>query len=315
VLLHPLDLIPDFIPIVGNLDDLILVPIGIALALKLVPATVIADCRARAQADEGRPVSRVGAAFIIAVWLLVAAFGFLFVRNLLPQEISPDDGVREHQMGGPTVVPAPAVPMTRTAAARRGLLLEGASAAWMLVEAALALGAGLAARSVLLTAFGFDSVIELVSAVLLIWRLAREAGGGDLGALERIEVRATKVSAVLLVLLCLYVVTTSIAGLVAHVEPEGSILGIAVAAAAVAVMPALAVGKRRVNAVLNSAALKADIAETAVCAWMAGTVLVGVALTTTFGWWWAEYVAAAGLLYWLVGETREAVEAARAGRA
>jgi len=83
VLLHPLDLIPDFIPIVGNLDDLILVPIGIALALKLVPATVIADCRARAQADEGRPVSRVGAAFIIAVWLLVAAFGFLFVRNLL----------------------------------------------------------------------------------------------------------------------------------------------------------------------------------------------------------------------------------------
>ncbi len=218
-------------------------------------------------------------------------------------------------MGGPTVVPAQAVPMTRTAAARRGLLLEGASAAWMVVEAALAIGAGLAARSVLLTAFGFDSVIELVSAVLLIWRLAREAGGGDLGALERIEVRATKVSAVLLVLLCLYVVTTSVAGLLAHVEPEGSLLGSAVAAAAVAVMPALAVGKRRVNAVLHSAALKADIAETAVCAWMAGTVLVGVALTTTFGWWWAEYVAAVGLLYWLVGETREAVEAARAGRA
>ena len=79
----PLDLIPDFIPIVGYLDDLILVPIGIALALKLVPATVIADCRARAQADEGRPVSRVGAAVIIAIWLIVAGGGFLFLRNLL----------------------------------------------------------------------------------------------------------------------------------------------------------------------------------------------------------------------------------------
>jgi len=218
-------------------------------------------------------------------------------------------------MRDPTVVPAQVVLMPRTAAARRGLLLEGASAAWMVVEAALAIGAGVAARSVLLTAFGFDSVIELVSAVLLIWRLSREARGGDLGALERIEVRATKVSAVLLVLLCLYVVTTSVAGLLAHVEPEGSLLGSAVAAAAVVVMPGLAIGKRRVNAVLNSAALKADIAETAVCAWMAGTVLVGVALTTTFGWWWAEYVAAVGLLYWLVGETREAVEAAREGRA
>jgi len=212
-------------------------------------------------------------------------------------------------------VPAQAVPLTRTAAARRGLLLEGASALWMLVEAILAVGAGVAARSVLLTAFGFDSVIELLSAVLLLWRLSREARGGDAGALERIEVRATQVSAGLLVVLCLYVVTLSIAGLAARVEPEGSLVGIAVAAAAVVVMPGLAVGKRRVNAVLDSSALKADIAETAVCAWMAGTVLVGVALTTAFGWWWAEYVAAAGLLYWLVGETREAVEAARQRRA
>ncbi len=79
----PFDLIPDFIPVVGYLDDLILVPIGIALALKLVPAPVIADCRARAQVAEGRPVSRVGAAFMIAIWLILAAIGFLVVRNLL----------------------------------------------------------------------------------------------------------------------------------------------------------------------------------------------------------------------------------------
>ncbi len=79
----PFDLIPDFIPVVGYLDDLILVPIGIALALKLVPAPIIADCRARAQVAEGRPVSRLGAAFMIAIWLTLAAIGFLLVRNLL----------------------------------------------------------------------------------------------------------------------------------------------------------------------------------------------------------------------------------------
>lgn len=79
----PFDLIPDFIPVVGYLDDLILVPIGIAVALKVVPASVIADCRARAQLAEGRPVSRLGAAFIAAIWLILAATGILLVRNLL----------------------------------------------------------------------------------------------------------------------------------------------------------------------------------------------------------------------------------------
>jgi len=79
----PFDLIPDFIPVVGYLDDLILVPIGIAVALKVVPASVIADCRARAQLAEGRPVSRLGAAFIVAIWLILAATGILLVRNLL----------------------------------------------------------------------------------------------------------------------------------------------------------------------------------------------------------------------------------------
>jgi divalent metal cation (Fe/Co/Zn/Cd) transporter len=203
------------------------------------------------------------------------------------------------------------VPLIRVDAARRGLRLEAASFIWMVMEAAIAIGAGVVARSVLLTAFGFDSVIEAVSAGVLTWRLSRERSGADTEGVEQVEVRATKISAALLVMLCLYVVATSIAGLIAHVEPEGSLLGVVVSAAAVVVMPALAIGKRGVNRVLNSAALKADIAETKVCAYMAGTVLLGVAVNRVSGWWWAEYVAAAGLLFWLVGETREALEAAR----
>ena len=71
----PIDLIPDFIPVLGYLDDLILLPIGIALAIKLVPQQVLAECRARAQEtiQNGKPVSRVGGAVIVLIWLVLAA--------------------------------------------------------------------------------------------------------------------------------------------------------------------------------------------------------------------------------------------------
>ena len=204
---------------------------------------------------------------------------------------------------------------TVRSAARMGVRLELVTVVWMVAEATLAIGAGVVARSVLLTAFGADSLIELLSGGLLLWRLDAERTGGDLERVERTEVAATRLSAALLVALCLYVVATTAAGLFAHVEPDRSFLGLAVAAAALVVMPALAQGKRRVNRVLSSAALRADIAETTMCAGMAATVLVGVALHATLGWWWAEYAAAVGLLGWLVVETREVLEAARAGRA
>jgi uncharacterized membrane protein YkvA (DUF1232 family) len=80
--LSPIDLIPDFIPVIGYLDDLIVVPLGIALALKLIPAAVMADCRSQARAAGGPPISRAGAAFIIALWLAAALFVFLVLRNL-----------------------------------------------------------------------------------------------------------------------------------------------------------------------------------------------------------------------------------------
>ena len=73
--LSPIDLIPDFVPVLGYLDDLIIVPLGIALALKMIPADVMAECRARSQAvmAEGKPVNWVAAGIIIAIWLMVAA--------------------------------------------------------------------------------------------------------------------------------------------------------------------------------------------------------------------------------------------------
>lgn len=67
--LSPIDLIPDFVPVLGYLDDAILLPLGILLAIRLVPAEVMAECRARAEAAARRPVSRAGAAFVVAVWV------------------------------------------------------------------------------------------------------------------------------------------------------------------------------------------------------------------------------------------------------
>lgn len=203
----------------------------------------------------------------------------------------------------------------RASALSRGIRLETFTVVWMAAEAVLAIGAGIAARSVLLTAFGADSVIELLSGATLLWRLRVESAGGDGARVDRVERRAVQISAALLILLCTYVALTSVAGFVLQVEPERSWLGVAVSAAAVVAMPWLAVRKRAANQVLQSAAFRADIAESATCAYLAGVTLIGAAINAITGLWWAEYLAAVILLRWLVPEAREALDAARAGSA
>ncbi len=76
----PIDLIPDFIPVLGYLDDLVLIPFGIFLAIKIIPSHVMAECRTRAieLASQGKPVNRIAAAVIILIWLACAAFGLLW---------------------------------------------------------------------------------------------------------------------------------------------------------------------------------------------------------------------------------------------
>jgi len=80
--LSPIDLIPDFVPVLGYLDDLVLIPLGIAIAVKLIPSAVLAECRARAQVmQNGKPVSRVAAGVIVIIWIAVAAMGALWVLS------------------------------------------------------------------------------------------------------------------------------------------------------------------------------------------------------------------------------------------
>jgi uncharacterized membrane protein YkvA (DUF1232 family) len=79
----PIDLIPDFIPVLGYVDDLILVPLGVLLALRLIPAPVMADCRQRAREAQARPVNWLAAAVIVLVWLGLAALGVFWLARLL----------------------------------------------------------------------------------------------------------------------------------------------------------------------------------------------------------------------------------------
>jgi divalent metal cation (Fe/Co/Zn/Cd) transporter len=195
----------------------------------------------------------------------------------------------------------------RDAVVRSGIRAEIVTIVWMAIEAALAVVAGVRAHSVLVTAFGFDSVIELLSGVVLLWRIKNESAPNA----EAIERRASTISAVLLVLLCAYIIITSVVGVVRHIESEETALGLAVAVAAVVLMPLLAMWKRRINRELQSAALRADIAETSACGYIAAIVVAGVLLNHFLHIWWIEYAASLVLFVWIARETKEAFEAAR----
>lgn len=194
---------------------------------------------------------------------------------------------------------------------RAGMGIELWTIAWMVVEAAVSLGAGLAAGSIALVAFGVDSVLELVSAAVLLWRLNVERRGASPERVEQAERRASAVVGWSLLLLALYVVVDVGHDLWTRAAPESAPVGIVLAAAALVVMPILVRGKRRIAAEIASPALKGDAACGIVCAYMAATLLVGLALRAALGWWWADPVAALGLVYFIVREGREALAAAR----
>lgn len=202
----------------------------------------------------------------------------------------------------------------RAAQVQAGIRIEQVTVVWMVIEAVIATGAGIVAHSILLTAFGIDSVIELVTGGMLLWRLTTEARGRSLEHIERAENRAAWVTGIGLVALCLYVVVSAVTDLLMHHQAEGSPAGIGLALVAVIGMPLLARRKRTIATEINSGALRGDAACSITCAYMAGTLLAGLVLTMALGWWWADSVAALGLIYWLHGEAREALEGAKAGR-
>ena len=197
--------------------------------------------------------------------------------------------------------------MDRVAFLRRGIALEGVTVGYNAVEGMVAIVAGLAAGSVALTGFGIDSVIEVTSGVLLWWRLRAELGSAPVG--PTVERRASRGAGILLLALGAYIVTDSTRLLLTGNRPESSPVGIVLMVLSLIVMPLLARAKLGVAAKLGSRALRADAHETIVCAWLSATTLLGLGLNALLGWWWADPVAALGMLPLIV---REGIEAWRA---
>lgn len=194
----------------------------------------------------------------------------------------------------------------RIGALRRGLRVEGISIAWMVVEAVVAIGVGITARSGAALAFGVDSLIELGAGGVLVWRLRAEFSGQDGDDLNTIERKAGRTVGAALFALAAYVVLQSLATLVLRIEPKPSLVGIGLALVALVGMPILARVKRHVAESINSSALRGDAACSITCAYLAATLLGGLALNALFGWWWADPVAGLGIVYFLIREAREA---------
>jgi len=187
---------------------------------------------------------------------------------------------------------------------RRAVRLEQFSVAWMLIEAGVAVTAGIVAGSLALTSFGFDSVIELVSATLVLGRLRTELRGGR--ANERAERRVLRIIAVTFFVLAAYVLAGSAVELATRAHPERSPAGIGLTVASLLVMPLLGWRKRRVGSALGNPLVLADAAETILCATLAATTLLGLVLFAAFGWWQADPVAALAVAYFAIREGREA---------
>ncbi|MCB0956172.1 MAG: cation transporter [Ilumatobacter sp.] len=180
----------------------------------------------------------------------------------------------------------------RAAAVRRAVRLNRISIGYNVVEAGVALVAGLAAGSISLLGFGLDSVVEVSASVALAWRLAAERRDGCTQGSDR---RAVKVIALSFLALAAYVGYGATAVLVTHEPPEASPVGIVLTALSLLLMPFLARAKRRVAPALGSRAQEAEAAQTSICALLSAVVLAGLVLNAAAGWWWADPVAALGV--------------------
>ena len=176
-------------------------------------------------------------------------------------------------------------PVEQARLGRRAQLLAGASVAYNVVEAGVAIAAGIAAGSVALIGFGLDSTIEVSSALIILWQFRHQVPESR----ERAALRALAVS---FFALAAYVTVEAVSALVGGEQPEVSLVGIGLAVASILVMPWLSRAQRRTGQALGSKAVEADGKQTRLCAYLSGVLLVGLLLNATLGWGWADPVAA-----------------------
>lgn len=182
-----------------------------------------------------------------------------------------------------------AVTANRVRLVKRGRYLEYFTIGYNSLEGLVAVGAGLIAGSIALVGFGFDSLIEVTSGAILVWRLHADV---DEARRERIEAISLRLVGACFALLAIYVTFDSVKSLIKHEAPQESIVGIVLAVVSVVVMPLLVRAKRKVARGINSGALMADSKQTELCTYLSAILLIGLLLNAFLGWWWADPVAA-----------------------
>lgn len=203
-------------------------------------------------------------------------------------------------------LPASASPGERRRLAKRAIHLEQATIAYNVVEAVIAVTAGLAAGAVSLVGFGFDSSIEVAAATVVLVRLRAELRGEEVD--EAKERRALRFIALTFFALATYVTVEGVRDLLTGETPETSAVGIALTGASIVIMPSLAALKRRTGEALGSRLVIADAAETKLCAWLSVSTFAGLVLFAIAGWTWVDPIAGFVIAVFAVREGREAWE-------
>ena len=183
-------------------------------------------------------------------------------------------------------LPAPP-PHDRAALERRAKLLAWGGNAWHFIEFAIAVGAGIAAGSVALIAFGIDSVIEALAGGVIVWLFS-----GGRGSSHVAERRAQQLIAVSYGILVAYIGVEAIRDLLGAHHPQVSWVGIGLAAFTAPTMPLLARAKRNVGQKLNSSATVSEASQNMICAYLSIALLLGLLANALLGWWWADPIAA-----------------------
>ena len=194
---------------------------------------------------------------------------------------------------------------SRTALVREAFRLEYLTIGWMVIEAGVAIGSGIAARSVTLLAFGIDSVIELASAGVLIWRLTAELRDGRTFG-ETAEHMASRIGGALLFALAAYVVSAAGWSVWTRQGQDFSWPGLFVSLAAIPIMWLLSRRKLPIARALGSRAMRADAVESITCCWLSFIVVIGLLAQLLFGAWWIDAVSSLAIVWLLVTEGHEA---------
>ena len=190
---------------------------------------------------------------------------------------------------------------------RRIQRIQAITIVWMSIEAAVSLSAAWAARSPALLAFGGDSAVELLSATVVLWRFRAHP------VQEHAERRASRIAGILLFVLAAYVVAAAALTLLGYSEPKPTYLGIVILIAAALIMPWIAKEKRRLSSTTGSAALRADSAQSALCAYLSLVALMGVGVNAIWHVAWADSLAALVVAPLIVWEGREAMRGKSCG--